>query len=707
MKYKHIHNSKDTSKNIYKQIINNTNKKCLSQFGYICNPEIPSWENAKIQIGTTTKFEYFNKIKNNKFHNLCTYKTTPKNLGTTLGLGLKFCLQSSTPNQNMDLERFQSDVRKRYHFAGSINDKEPCPKRLLIKSEWIPDEQDNKELEDKLNDFISTITKLNKTHLQRQKSASNLTNLQKNHINVLRDNKDIITLMCDKNLGPAVIERQEYIKLILTEHLLNPTTYTQLNETDAINILTKMREDTCAIFADNADTLLDFEKDYFRHFVLKLAEKLRIPQFYGMPKVHKNKFPIPFRPVVSQCGSFTAFISTWIDTRLQPLKNRLPSYIKNSQDLLDIIDTLPALPPNAKIVTTDATSMYTNINTKEGIETIRKYLITFANEIDPHLPLDLICEMLEIVMTQNIFRFGNTWWKQKEGTAMGTPCACIYATLFFGYHERTLLLQKYSSNLILYKRQIDDIFIIWQQTSPTNHEWTEFVNDLNSCSSLNWETEDLGTKTSFLDLTLWIDKDSNKLKYKTFQKPMNLFLYIPSHSAHPPQTFRSMIYSLIKTYKRQNPNPKDFRAICKLLFRRLLARGHQHHVIKEIFKDTLHKLQTHRQTPTRRQLPREITIDHTDPYQSWRVFFHLQYHPRGLPRRLIKETYSKCCTTNNPMNKHGFDKIENEDTGGTMRITQFTTAYSRPKNLRDVLCPSTLKEYDDISVQNTINTLKK
>ena len=82
-----------------------------------------------------------------------------------------------------------------------------------------------------------------------------------------------------------------------------------------------------------------------------------------MPKVHKNKLPVPLRPVIAQCGSFTAYISTWIDVKLQQLKNTLPSYIQNSTDLLNVIDNLPNLPENAKLVTTDATSMYTNIST--------------------------------------------------------------------------------------------------------------------------------------------------------------------------------------------------------------------------------------------------------------------------------------------------------------------------------------------------------
>ena len=89
-----------------------------------------------------------------------------------------------------------------------------------------------------------------------------------------------------------------------------------------------------------------------------------------MPKVHKEKIPNPLCPVVSQCGSFTTLISTWLDTKLQPLKHNLPSYLKNNTHLLDIIDKLQQLPTIAKIITTGAMSMYTNINTTDGTNII-------------------------------------------------------------------------------------------------------------------------------------------------------------------------------------------------------------------------------------------------------------------------------------------------------------------------------------------------
>jgi hypothetical protein len=135
---------------------------------------------------------------------------------------------------------------------------------------------------------------------------------------------------------------------------------------------------------------------------------------------------------------------------------------------------------------------------------------------------------------------------KKIGTAMGTPCACIYATIFFAWFERQYILKKYRKNLMLYCRQINDIFGVWMDDPNNPNSWNEFKQDLNRQCKLEWNTEDLDTTVNFLNLTISIDK-KGKISYQTFQKPMNKFLYIPGHSSHPPGIVKSLIHGLIQT----------------------------------------------------------------------------------------------------------------------------------------------------------------
>ena len=130
-------------------------------------------------------------------------------------------------------------------------------------------------------------------------------------------------------------------------------------------------------------------------------------------------------------------------------------------------------------------------------------------------------------MENCVFKFGETFWIQLIGTAMRTPVACIYAILFFAYYERIILLRKYKKNILFYVRQIDNIFGIWIDDEENPNLWTEFQQDLNSTCKLEWNTTSLSKSVDFLDITIILDKEGN-ISTDTFQKKMNLFLYIPS-----------------------------------------------------------------------------------------------------------------------------------------------------------------------------------
>ena len=367
--------------------------------------------------------------------------------------------------------------------------------------------------------------------------------------------------------------RDDYIKRVLEEHLMDDKAYENLNEDQALTIIDDTRTKAFKLLLKYKIYL---SKDEFTYLMRSLNKELRIPQFYGMPKVHKNKIPVPLRPVVSQCGSLFAIFSIFVDFKLQSLTNFIPSYIENSEALLDSMDKLEQLPPSARLFTSDATSMYSNIDPGEALPVLEDYMNKFGDELDQKCrnQIELLIALTKVIMENNVFQFGSTWWRQKIGTAMGTSCACIYATIFFAYFERTLFLTKYRNNFILYRRKIDDIFAIWK-TDPLNpNAWENFKYDLNSACKLEWITEELSDSVNFLDLTISIDKNSSMIQYKTYQKEMNLYLYIPNHSASPPGLLKSLVYGLLSTYKRQNSDDKDFRFIVGKLFERLIARGY-------------------------------------------------------------------------------------------------------------------------------------
>ena len=90
-------------------------------------------------------------------------------------------------------------------------------------------------------------------------------------------------------------------------------------------------------------------------------------------------------------------------------------------------------------------------------------------------------------MDNNVFCFGNTYWLQLSGAAMGMPAACAYATISYGQHENAVILPTFSSNLLYFKRYIDDFFGIW--LPPSNNKlatWEAFKTCINNWGCLSW-----------------------------------------------------------------------------------------------------------------------------------------------------------------------------------------------------------------------------
>jgi hypothetical protein len=116
---------------------------------------------------------------------------------------------------------------------------------------------------------------------------------------------------------------------------------------------------------------------------------------------------------------------------------------------------------------------------------------------------------------------------------MGTLCACIYATTTYGYHEETKILPRHTKNLALLDRFIDNMLGIW---TGLEEEWPHFKDSLQGFGRLVWICSDLSSSVIFLDLTLSFVAE-NTITSCTYQKQLNLYLYIPPTSAHPSSCF--------------------------------------------------------------------------------------------------------------------------------------------------------------------------
>ena len=75
----------------------------------------------------------------------------------------------------------------------------------------------------------------------------------------------------------------------------------------------------------------DLSEDTLDYFLVKDP---KFAKFYLLPKIHKRLRGVPGKPVISNCGYYTKIISSFLDYYLQPLAQKVKSYIKDTNHFL-------------------------------------------------------------------------------------------------------------------------------------------------------------------------------------------------------------------------------------------------------------------------------------------------------------------------------------------------------------------------------------
>ena len=439
------------------------------------------------------------------------------------------------------------------------------------------------------------------------------------------------------------------------EHLFDETTYRIVPNNQVGAKITAMKYKLDSFLCAIQGELPENELIFFSRLKKQAYDKL-ISKFYGTAKVHKD--PWKMRPAVATCGTFFHGLSRWADVYLQQLKFLSPAYLGDSYELLAILEDIGKLPEGTRAFTMDATAMYTNIDSDHGLLILKMFIEKFRDQIPDDFPVELILWAMDLVMRNNLFEFGPKFIEQLCGTAMGTPSACMYATIYYAFHEIFCLLKKYEAHLILYKRLIDDGFGLWHDRGDPG-AWDRFCYDVNNFpgGKLKWVIEERSREVNFLDLTIKIN-DLNEIETRTYQKPMNLYLYLTGSSAHPKGVMKGMIFGEMRRYKKQNTKRGDYLKMVGLLFKRLKARQWSPALLREWILDAANKLESN--------APR--TREDVDPKQ--RLFVHMKYHPKGITRQQVRAAFDKTCDS---------------FSGTRAAVEQMTVALSRPRNLKDEL----------------------
>ena len=220
------------------------------------------------------------------------------------------------------------------------------------------------------------------------------------------------------------MNREDYIKQCVTQHLANEKCYQRKTE----NIARQYIRDSMEEFFDfvKQPGLEIYGKDmvYFQ----QAAETLTcMATFYCLPKTHKNKTPVPLRPVASRLGTPLHALGKWATQAMKPLSTQVSTNIRDSDDFIKKLKALGKIEDNEFFFTSDAVAMCPNINIEEGVASLLLSHETDLLKFGDNFPIKQLIRALRILMKHNVFKFGSTYYLQKDGTEIGQPLATDWA----------------------------------------------------------------------------------------------------------------------------------------------------------------------------------------------------------------------------------------------------------------------------------------
>ena len=223
---------------------------------------------------------------------------------------------------------------------------------------------------------------------------------------------------------------------------------------------------------------------------------------------------------------------------------------------------------------------------------------------------DLCLKLAHFVLTNNFVEckeLGGAMYQQVVGTAMGTSFSVVYAVIFMIWLETPIVNdERFRSCIQLYKRFIDDLFVIWTGPVATLCEFRKAMGKADPNISLDWtgyDSQEDATdpvvvkerehgQVHFLDLDMWVkyvsaarrtDTDFRVL-FRPYRKPDNAYAYIPFNSFHGRHIFRGWITAEILRLLTHSSELEIWKQEGTFFYHHLRARGYPRWHLAAVFE---------------------------------------------------------------------------------------------------------------------------
>ena len=619
-----------------------------------------------------------------------------------LNKGLNFAITTPAPT----ISEIRSDSKtfarrmewKEYFFSEEIQpviNKSP----QIFKSDKtnLPPGNPPKNLRAFLNTIETNLC--DKSKWQRKLLNPNIKNISKEESKALEKliklQKDcLITIKpADKGSGICILDYNDYVKSC-ENHL--KSTLLQPNDNPPLPYYTTAtNHDINEAKKEILSTLQEAKQLGWitnQEFKAMDPSNAGIGKFYQIFKVHKEyeegSIP-PARPIVNGIGSITENISKFVDHHTRPLVQELPTFLEDTRHFLNMIEDVNeyGLPNDAILVTIDIKALYTNIRKEDALKSLHKLL---EQRLDKTVPSIFLKKLTELILSHNFFEFKSKNYRQKIGTAMGTPAAPNIANITVGdlidpkFVEIAERLYNGPEDPILrLRRFLDDFFMIWLGDIESLENFLEEINSIHPtikftssytcpfvCNTPPEVKHDCFCHTSrsisFLDTLVTIKNE--KIITDLYRKPTDRCQYLLPSSSHPPHVIKNIPYSLCHrivricsekpTLTKRLDELKDF----------LLSRNYD----KKLIDSSIAKALNLERSEALKKVERKETI---------RPVFVTTYHPALPPvAKVLKDAWKVMILQDNHLK--------------TVFPEPPLVAYKQPKNssLRQLLVKSKLPE---------------
>jgi hypothetical protein len=229
----------------------------------------------------------------------------------------------------------------------------------------------------------------------------------------------------------------------------------------------------------------------------------------------------PLRPVINSIQAPSYKLAKYLNKKLQGKRNLPNNYnTRNSKEVaLELLNT--QIKDYHRNVSLDIKDLYVNIPIEDILQITKSWL---KKQKHNNKIIEQTIRIREIILKQNYFQYDNRFYQPKKGIAMGSSISSTIAVIYLQHLEDRYVKHTIENReIIYYKRYVDDLLVIFDQTKTSVEAIQKTANNLDHNLQFKIATEE-NNMLSYLDLD--IHRKNSKIEINIHRKSTHINIVI-------------------------------------------------------------------------------------------------------------------------------------------------------------------------------------